>query len=454
MRFLLILFITIFSYAQITSNSFRLSYQNLHFQKEHLGLIETSYIFNFNYLYSGIGIYSAVSGKRGGFFTGGILFGIKYPLYKSFYIDSGIFIGGGGGGHAPQGSGLMTKIHAGIIQKNRQFNYGLNINHISFKDSPIHSTQLGFMMDYNFKDIYFIKKPQFKYGKFGINKIVFSPFIQHYIPINSKTTTNVKQKNFSLIGAQISKEYKNFYMFITAAGAFRGNSDGYAEYLIGLGKKLGFFKIQTSIGAGGGGEVKTNGGLIYKIQAQTNFEYLNASIGYIHSPDGFKAVIGGLYLNKKFDFLTVGNKLLKFKPKKMNIKIYTESYLPSNTIRKNQNSKRLDLLNVEIGMYKNNNLLLYFNTASAYNGNSGGYAVGMFGGQYNINKYIFTKLSFGAAGGGNVDVGGGLIAKAEFGIKYKYLFLTLGRIKAMHGRLNTTTLSLGINYDFYKGIIN
>jgi len=37
--------------------------------------------------------------------------------------------------------------------------------------------------------------------------------------------------------------------------------------------------------------------------------------------------------------------------------------------------------------------------------------------------------------------------------KYKNYFLSIGKIKAIKGRLNTTTLSFGIDFDFYKGIL-
>jgi len=445
---LLILSFT-FLFSLTTNNIFRTSYQNLRFNKEHLGLIETSYLFQFNNFYTGISIYSAISGKRGGFFTGGITGGVKIPL-NSIILDNGIFIGGGGGGSAPQGSGLMTKIYSGILYPHKNFNFGLNINHIKFKDGQINSTQVGLIFDYKFKDIYFINYPKL-YGKYGIEKITFSPFILEYFPFHSKTTTNKKQQNFSIIGAEIKKQYKNFFAYISAGGAFKGNSDGYAEYLFGIGKKYKYFTLKSAVGAGGGGRVDTKGGFIYKIESEINFKYLNASIGYMGS-NGIKSFYAKFSFNKHFNFITTGNKNLKFKVKKFNFSLYNESYLPSNTIRKNKNSKRLDILNIDLGEYINKNFLILINAASAYNGNSGGYAVGMFGIKYRY-KYLFTKLSIGAAGGGNIDVGGGLIGKIDLGIKYKNYFLSIGKIKAIKGRLNTTTISFGIDFDFYKGIL-
>lgn len=434
-------------WASVTDNTFRLSYQNLKFQNEHMGLLETSYLFNFGRFYTGLSVYSAVTGKRGGFFTGGVTLGYKLPVQK-LYIDSGVFIGGGGGGHAPQGSGLMTKIYAGLLFPYHRYNLGININHVKFKDGEIDSTQLGFIVDYNFKDIY-LNSPKTVFGKYSLNHYIFRPYVSEYIPFDSKTTTGKKQKRFSLIGAEIIQKKENYFTFLNAAGAFHGDSDGYAEFLMGIGKNFKFLTVKTSLGAAGGGEVDTRGGFVYKIEAEKNIGFLNLSGGFFNAPGGIKAYTLKAGINQKFSLITTGKKYITYKPKKFEISIYSESYLPSSTIRKNGDSKRLDVLNVDIGVYKHKNIAYLVNAGAAYNGGSGGYAIGMFGVKY-ARKYWFLSAYAGAGGGGRVDVGGGLIAKIKAGVSYKNLFASIGRIKAINGKLNTTTLSVGLKYDFYK----
>jgi len=451
MKKIFFLFLFTFLFSQTTKNSFRISFQDLKFNNEHLGLLETSYFFNFNKPYLGISIYSALTGKRGGFFTGGITAGFQYPIDR-IILDNGLFIGSGGGGAAPQGSGLMLKIYSGILYPYKNYNFGFNINHIKFKDGNINSTQFAFLIDYKFNDIYFLSIPKKLSGYYGVEKITFSPFVKEYFPIHSKTTNNKKQTKFLVTGAEISKEYENYFTYMSAGGAFKGNSDGYAEYFFGIGKKLKYLTLKTAIGAAGGGRVNTKGGFVYKIESQTNFNVLNTSLGFMNAPGGIKAFYVKASVNKKFNFITTGNKFLKFKLKKFNFSIYSESYLPSHTIRKTNNSKRLDVLNIDMGEYINKNFILFINAASAYNGESGGYAVGMFGSKF-LYKNFFFKASIGAAGGGSVDVGGGMIAKVKAGIKYKNYFLSIGQIKAIQGRLNTTTISIGLDFDFYKGVI-
>ncbi len=451
MKKLLLFLLTTSLFALTTNNTFRITFQNLKFQNEHMGLLETSYLFDFGNFYTGLSVYSAITGKRGGFFTGGVNLGYKYPLEK-IILDSGLFIGGGGGGHAPQGSGLMLKIYAGALYPlNKNFNLVANLNHIKFKDGEIDSTQLALGVDYNFQDVYFLK-PFNGYGYFSKERVFFSPFVLEYIPFDSKTTARTKQKRFSLIGAEIGKyKNENTFYFISTGGAFRGENDGYAEFLFGMGKKFPFLTLKASLGAGGGGEVDTKGGAIYKIEAQKNISFLNISAGYMGSFGGVKAYYLKAAINKNFNFASVGENYLKIETKKFRISLYSESYLPSNTIRKDDDSKRLDVMNVDLGYFIDENYYAFINAASAYNGGSGGYAVGMFGVGY--EKNFFAKIAVGAAGGGRVDVGGGLLAKAVIGYKYKNFSIGIGRIKAFEGRLDTTILDIGIDFDFYKGIV-
>ena len=67
-----------------------------------------------NWAYAGVGIYGAVTGERGGFFTLGVNAGIKKYLGERFYIDSGFHFGGGGGAGAPDGGGAFILPHMNL----------------------------------------------------------------------------------------------------------------------------------------------------------------------------------------------------------------------------------------------------------------------------------------------------------------------------------------------------
>ena len=56
-----------------------------------------------SWLYGGITLYGAATGRRGGFFTGGYTFGLESKLTDNWILDAGAYVGAGGGGAAAQG---------------------------------------------------------------------------------------------------------------------------------------------------------------------------------------------------------------------------------------------------------------------------------------------------------------------------------------------------------------
>ena len=48
------------------------------------------------WIYSGITLYGAASGRRGGFFTGGYTLGVESKLTENFFFDAGGYVGAGG----------------------------------------------------------------------------------------------------------------------------------------------------------------------------------------------------------------------------------------------------------------------------------------------------------------------------------------------------------------------
>ena len=66
------------------------------------------------WLYGGMTLYGAASGRRGGFFTGGYTLGIESHLTDKLFLDAGGYVGAGGGGAAAQGGGLMIRPHIGL----------------------------------------------------------------------------------------------------------------------------------------------------------------------------------------------------------------------------------------------------------------------------------------------------------------------------------------------------
>ena len=448
------MFLTTLLYAQdlyIQKGNYRVTYETISFLNENMGLVGTGLIFGDNF-YSGIGIYSAVTGKRGGFFTGGVEFGKKTKIGQ-FYNDIGCFVGGGGGGSAPQGGGLMIRPHIGLLYGY----FGVSYSKVLFPNGDIDSNQFSLQFDYPFRML-------FKHN--NSNKVditgykwsddYFAIIYQRYIPHHSKTTTNQKLTPISLLGFEYGNYYDNFATYIEASGAGGGNSDGYAEFLGGVKfekkfSNLGVY-LKMGIGASGGGKVDTGGGLVSKEGIGVSGKIGNFGIvaegGHIDSIKGkfHSAILKGA-LNYELHFLGIEglDKVSFYNEKEYHIDIYNQTYLQKI------NNNNINLIGIKISKYYNN---LYFSSDAlgAYKGEAGGYAVGLVGVGYRYFD-VSCGVDFGVAGGGGVDVGGGFIYQANVGYEYDIdqdisLKLSILQTKAFKGLLDTTALNIGIVYKF------
>mgnify|MGYP003304615924 CR=1 FL=1 len=63
-----------------------------------------------SWLYGGITLYGAATGRGGGFFTGGYTLGVEHKFTDNWILDLGGYVGAGGGGDAKQGGGLMLSL--------------------------------------------------------------------------------------------------------------------------------------------------------------------------------------------------------------------------------------------------------------------------------------------------------------------------------------------------------
>jgi hypothetical protein len=107
----------------------------------------------------------------------------------------------------------------------------------------------------------------------------------------------------------------------------------------------------------------------------------------------------------------------------------------------------------------NKNLFLAGQTSFANFGNAGAYGEGLVGVgiQTNTtsrsNTTFFTQFLAGAAGGGNIDTGEGLIIKPSLGANYKISDTlsarsALGYVKAKGGNLSNPFVNFGLKYNF------
>jgi hypothetical protein len=433
------------------------------------------------FFYTGVGIYGAVSGKRGGFFTLGINAGYKKYLNDKLSIDTGFHFGGGGGAGAPDGGGAFILPH---------FNLGYNFNHFS-----VHA---GWSY-VNFFDAGLIKGNQlnvaleipldFKYSNYKNAEINFSSeilnnsswkqktkknsFLVHFNNLKVKSEGPLKGKTIRLAGFEYGHYLTNtWFAFLKVDGAYSGIRGGYMDVFLGGGYHLSLHKNKTNIiakfaiGAGGGGGVDSDGGFLLhpdiSIEQQLfSGVYIAINKGYLFTPNrllstsnygiGVKYYVekNGSFSNEK----TFKNGVFK------GVEVVLKQDWYFNAIRITNTIEDVHQISLQINFDVNKNLFLAGQTSFASFGNAGAYGEGLIGFGIKTNNTLHTHTNFfaqvlaGAAGGGNISTGEGLIIKPSFGVDYRItntlsIRSAIGYVKAKGGNLSNTFVNLGLKYNF------
>lgn len=469
---------------------YRLSHDNLSLPNdETMGLFGTSYLLKFDDSYAGLGVYSAVNGQRGGFFTGGVELGHQLELGSGFAIDGGLFVGGGGGGSAPQGGGLMLRPHASLTKTVSDINLGLGISQVKFPNGSIDSNQLSLQMDIPFGFVYKSSDSDTSNNndvltldaksdlRVGWKHHYMSPTYQRYMLDDGvKGTDGVLMSNdMDLVGFEYgTKLSKNYYGYLETAGAGSSGTDGFAEVLGGLGYSNAFgrnfgFNIKGALGAAGGGGVDTGGGLIHK---QSIGLYLrpfdkvafSTEVGRVSAFDGgLKATTAKIGLHYPFKLLSAGGYVHKASNYGFthdglwSVRAVNQTYLGSSDLRKNGSTDSVQVLGIKLDRYLDDDTYLTGQALAAYQGEAGGYAVGLVGAgqEFGVTERLklFAEISAGVAGGGGINTGGGAIIQPMFGLSYKLdsdfsLQTSVGQLKSLNDGGDTNVIEFGLQYRF------
>ena len=436
--------------------------------------------------YSGIGIYGSVTGSRGGFFTLGVNAGLKKYFSDSFYLDAGFHFGGGGGAGAKDGGGAFILPHLNLGYEFKNFSINGGWSYINFFDGgEIKGNQLNLALeiplDFEFADYNHSEKEfdnndfnSTKWNKSSNRNSLMVHFNNLKVLSKAKSTDGqiLEGKTIKLAGFEIlSYLNKKWFAFVKVDGAYDGIRAGYMDVFLGGGYHLSMNKNRTNIlakfaiGAGGGGGVDTKGGfLLYpdlSIEQQIyNDLYFSINKGYLLTPkkDFYTSTFGlGLkYYIERNGTINENENFNKGKFKGFDVSIMQEMYL--NAKRMTNPTENLYQISLQLDLDLNKNLYVSGQTSFANFGNAGAYAEGLVGLGlktdllFNDSTSLFTQVLAGAAGGGNISTGQGLIVKPSIGLDYK-LSKTLnfrtsaGYVKAKGGDLSSPFVNLGIKYN-------
>ncbi len=465
----------------------RLSYEVLDIgPSETMGLAGVHYLVNVHPdWYVGASGFGALQGERGGFFTGGFTVGTGKRFASKWMFDTGLFVGGGGGGAAPQGGGMMLRPHLGISRDVGSVMLGAGVSYVKFPNGGIDSTQLNLTLGIPV-DVYYGRaidagKTVHSSDLFGL-KLQESEWLAtvgEYRPNDNAKTTESTAMTSPL--KRVGFEYRRHldahrYFFVETAGAMGGQSDGFAELLAGAGYRVPLLSqrvhLSASLAAGGagGGQVDTGGGLVAKARAGLDYDLtpalkLGLEAGRIESAGSFSANFYGLSLGYRIGEVGAGGsgqtwqgdngvRLAKWR-------LVGVQHTNLAAARKTGSDQDLSLVGLKIEKFMTDAFYLTGQAHGAYVGDAGGYAVGLIGAGWEIPLREDGRLRFnvelaaGAAGGGGVDVGGGIIIQPQLGLTWRLnnqlaVRFEVGRVKALEGKLDSNVLGLGLTYEFSR----
>lgn len=460
---------------------------NMPEDEKNLGLAGVHYNLYLNkWAYAGLGIYGAVAGERGGFFTLDANVGVRANLFSNFYLNTGVHFGGGGGANAPDGGGAYFLGQCNLGYQFSKFSLEAGYSYINFFDGGnIEGQQLKVALQVPISYDY----TSFKYAE---KKIIIDESIK-----NSEWYQNSNQLSFLLhfnnlyllaekkddeeslegetirtAGIELDSYFKNnAFLFIKADGAYHGIQGGYMDVILGLGYQLPFNKSRTKllgkfgIGAAGGGGVDTQGGFVIypnisleqKIFGNT---FLSIDAGFLMTPTAaFAASTYGFglkfYINQNGLISSDGEAFTSAKFKGMEVIVGEEIYFDAERY----DAEPQDLLQIflQLNFYMTKNFYVSGQTSFANFGNAGAYAEGIVGGGistfsgFSNSIQLFAQILGGAAGGGAIDTGQGLIVKPSAGVSLYIndklgIRTSLGQVISINGELNSTLINIGLNY--------
>lgn len=434
-----------------THGQYRLTFDSLALpDQEQLGLLGGAYLFDLPVGYLGLGVYGAVLGRRGGFFTGGFELGHGWHLAESWVFDAGFFVGGGGGGGAPQGGGLMLRPHLGLGRQIGSNRLGLGVSRVSFPNGGIASNQISLQWDRDFSSLLAMgweAEPANEYrvhqrrlpGPVNVARRSMALHALRYFPTAGQTARGGTRHDqpFDVLGVRWRQQLdESWSSLFSTAGALGGRADGYAEIFAGLGYSFDCFwmvdcLIGTQLGAAGGGDVHTGGGVVLRASSGLSYRnrpwLLGLDLAYAYAPDGsFRAPAFAASLGYSYDTLlpevlggSPGAGWYDLEWVNYRIRAAAKRYAtPVAGSRKqaDRDGEAVDLVALKLDAFWDRHFFLTGQAEGAYSGGAGGYATGLvgLGGRYPLPGFaaqVGAELLFGAAGGGGISVGGGVIAQ-------------------------------------------
>ena len=404
-------------------------------------------------LFFGLGGYGAVTGDEGGFLTGGFSLGMRHGIGAGLTGELGAFLGAGGGGGAPQGSGLMLRPWAAIEMPFAQLPNAplrLELSHVTFPSGELGGTTVALGWTVPSELLVGSSGPRgarhVPPGAVETRGFSFAPLFARVRPGDGSRTLGgqVLGGTLEMGGVEVRSQGSNgLWTTIELWGATGGGIGGFAAVLMGLGVSLPLivdglsWELELLVGSGGGGDVDTGGGFLWKPAAGLRWDLgsgwaAQASVSRWDAPDGHFTATGveaglawqpqAIKLASAYDRERLAEERLAAelaREASWRPTVLHKTYWPTSDaipVSGGAHDAQIHLMGIGLSHAIDDHVRVLGRAYGAYSGGAGGYAEGLIGFEAGIQPIrgapdhrLSMTYEIGAGGGGGVDTGSALI---------------------------------------------
>lgn len=456
---------------------------------ERMGMTSATILFDVSeHMRVGPAVYAATRGQRGGFITLGVAGEWRQPISDRWATHAGLFLGAGGGrnGSSVAGGGLMLRGDLGLsYQLSPGFRMGAGVSHVKFPSGVISSTQPYVMLEHNFHTavadgwITDDRSGLKLASSLTIREQEIGPVFRAYKIPSSVVQDNGQPQYKSLQTMGFAWQGyldDNWFLKMEADGAMGGRSDGYMQLLGGGGYRWHLardtdLKVYGAVGGAGGGRVDTGGGFYMDAglalrQRLTRKVGVELSVSRVAAPSrSFKATSAGVQLSYLFGTpsledgrLLTDREVMGLDPEHLRVRFAEQTYFdPSENWRNSNRDVQVSNLGVQFDYFVSPHFFLSGQGLAAYSGRAGSYMKGLVGAGLHApmgdNWFTEAEALVGTAGGGGLNVGGGLVTQGNLSIGYRVrkslsVMATLGQFVAPKGDMKAKVAGVSLAYQF------
>ncbi len=430
------------------------------------------------YLSAGVDSYAAVRGSRGGFITLGVGGEARYPLGEALSLEAGLSVaaGGGRGGYELAGGGLMLREALGLSYRLGYTDaVTVGASRVDFPNGGrITSTQLYVGYRHGFSSLYVPVEPTAALT-LDLSAAEASPqqvgaYVQ-WLSADSGAHLGAggPQQNLGLVGASWRIAMGDgLFARIEAAGAASGANSGYMQILGAVGYRRSLsehlaLEGSAAIGAGGGGDVDSGGGLLLQAAVGVELRVTRRDVLTLEATR-LKAASGsfgarGLTLRAAHGF-GPSEDAPAGTPREpvahtVRIRLVDQQYRGTSTAWSSRPNREFGTLGVQADYFVSPYFFLTGQGLAAYSGRNGAYMIGLVGGggRLPLSQHVHAQLEAlaGAAGGGGVEVGAGVVGQLNASLGYQAasglgLQLSIGRLQARRGGFAANVAGVSFTY--------